>query len=305
MLVAGKTLRDERERRGLSLEAIATKTKIPARTLAAIEEDQIPATQAPFFYKSFVKQYAEALNLNYSAIEEAVNANVSVLPVPMVPGQDHHAPDIAPLRLRTGSTRWTLPILSLIAVMTACSALYAVVEHAELPHVAALQRLTSEAVSEIATAVGSATSSTGAARAKNQVASRESAAAAEAASANAPSETAENTKAIAPRVPGDDIFVRIAAVEKTWLSIEADGRSVYNGLLQPEDTKVFEGHDTAKIKTGNAGGLTVTFNGKEIGRLGERGQVRTVLFTRDQYEIVQPSLTSRLEVLPVKLTQGQ
>jgi hypothetical protein len=75
--------------------------------------------------------------------------------------------------------------------------------------------------------------------------------------------------------------------------------------LQPEDTKVFEGHDTAKIKTGNAGGLTVTFNGKEIGRLGERGQVRTVLFTRDQYEIVQPSLTSRLEVLPVKLTQGQ
>jgi cytoskeleton protein RodZ len=304
MLVAGKTLRDERERRGLSIEAIAAKTKIPARTLAAIEEDQVPATQVPFFYKSFVKQYAEALNLKYSDIEESVNANVSVLPVPMVPGQDHHAPDIAPLRLRAGGTRWTLPILSLIAVMTACSALYALVERTELPHLATVQRLTSEAVSEITTAVGSGASAAETSGAKTQVASKESLPAS-AAPANDGAEVGAGKKAIAAQLPGDDIFVRIAAVEKTWLSIEADGKSVYNGLLQPNDTKVFEGHDTAKIRTGNAGGLTVTFNGKEIGRLGERGQVRTVLFTRDQYEIVQPSLTSRLEILPVKLTQGQ
>ena len=113
--------------------------------------------------------------------------------------------------------------------------------------------------------------------------------------------TAQDTGAggNAAPIPGEDISLRIAAVEKSWLSIEADGKSVYNGLLQPEDTKVFEGHDTARIRTGNAGGLTVTFNGKEIGRLGERGQVRTVLSTRNQYEILQPNLTSQLELLPI------
>lgn len=294
MLVAGKTLREERERRGLSLDAIAETTKIPRRILAAIEQDEVSATQSPFFYKSFVRQYAEALHLNYSEIEEAVNSNVKAIPVPLVPGQDHHAPDIAPIRLHSSGARWAMPVLSLIAVMAACSALYAFIENAERPHFASIQRLTTEAASEIKAELKSVTSSSAG---PGAIAAplRESAKPATPPAAAQNTGTRENPAAI----PGEDISLRVAAVEKSWLSIEADGKSVYNGLLQPEDTKVFAGHDTARIRTGNAGGLTVTFNGKEIGRLGERGQVRTVLFTRDQYEILQPNLTSQLELIPI------
>jgi cytoskeleton protein RodZ len=287
MLAAGKRLREERERQGLSLEAIAAKTKIPPRTLAAIEEDQVSFIQTPFFYKSFVKQYADSLHVDYADLEEAVNANLSGIPVPLIPGQDHHAPDIAPIRIHNRGPRWIMPILSLVVVMTACSALYALIERSELPHFSAIQRLTAQAASEIGTKVDSAASSGKRSDSQSKVSQ---------ASAH---DSAARTEANAAGMPGDDIFLRIAAVEKTWLSIEADGKSVYNGLLQPEDTKVFEGHYTAKIRTGNAGGLTVTFNGKEIGRLGERGQVRTVVFTRDQYEILQPNLTSELNLLPV------
>ena len=290
MLAAGKRLREERERQGLSLEAIAANTKIPPRTLAAIEEDEISFIQTPFFYKSFVKQYADALHVNYADLEEAVNANLSDIPVPLVPGQDHHAPDIAPIRIHNRGPRWAMPIVSLVVVMTACSAIYAFVERTELSHFSAMQRLTGESASGIRK---DAISSASQADAPNKEIETPSVS-----EANRP-DLASRTGASAAGMPGDDIFLRIAAVEKTWLSIEADGKSVYNGLLQPEDTKVFEGHDTAKIRTGNAGGLTVTFNGKEIGRLGERGQVRTVLFTRDQYEILQPNLTSELNLLPV------
>lgn len=292
MLVAGKTLREERERRGQSLEAIAETTKIPRRILAAIEQEETSATQTPFFYKSFVKQYAEALHLNYSEIEEAVNANVRAIPVPLVPGQDHRAPDVAPIRLQGTGVRWVMPIFSLIAVMAACSALYAVVQNAELPHFASLQKLANEAASEIKTEVKSAASSITPSKSRAESQLKETA-------RSARLETPAQSSTGPAAVPGEDIFLRIAAVERSWLSIEADGKSVYNGLLQPADTKVFEGHETARIRTGNAGGVTVTFNGKEIGRLGERGQVRTVLFTRDQYEILQPNLTSRLELLSI------
>ena len=87
-------------------------------------------------------------------------------------------------------------------------------------------------------------------------------------------------------------------MEKSWLSIDSDGKRVYSGLLAAADTKVFEGRETARVRTGNAGGIRVVFNGREIGRLGSRGEVLTVLFTPTDYEILQPT-SARLELLPV------
>jgi hypothetical protein len=92
-----------------------------------------------------------------------------------------------------------------------------------------------------------------------------------------------------PAEPASGFHVEVAAVEATWLSITADDKEIYSGVLEAAETKALEGHDTARIRTGNAGGVNVLFNGKTIGSLGPRGQVRTVLFTRDNYEIIEPA----------------
>jgi hypothetical protein len=43
------------------------------------------------------------------------------------------------------------------------------------------------------------------------------------------------------------------------------------------------------MKVGNAGGLEVRLNGKAIGPLGARGQVREVLFTPgNNFQILEP-----------------
>ena len=82
--------------------------------------------------------------------------------------------------------------------------------------------------------------------------------------------------------------IEVSAIERTWLSIVSDGRRVYSGILQADESRTLEGHESARIKTGNAGGVDVIFNGKEIGTLGPRGGVRTVVFTKDDYQIVEP-----------------
>jgi hypothetical protein len=82
--------------------------------------------------------------------------------------------------------------------------------------------------------------------------------------------------------------VEVAAVERTWLSITADEKEIYSGVLETAETRVLEAHDTGRIRTGNAGGVNVLFNGKTIGALGPRGEVRTVVFTKDNYQIVEP-----------------
>ena len=92
-----------------------------------------------------------------------------------------------------------------------------------------------------------------------------------------------------PAEPKNDFHVELSVVERTWLSIVSDGKEIFNGILEPAETKVLEGHELARIRTGNAGAVSLVFNGKPIGTLGARGQVRTVIFTKDNYEVLEPS----------------
>ena len=66
----------------------------------------------------------------------------------------------------------------------------------------------------------------------------------------------------------------------------SDGKEVFSGILDASEIKILEGRESARIRTGNAGGLKFTFNGKQIGILGPRGQVRTVVFTKNNYEVL-------------------
>jgi hypothetical protein len=85
------------------------------------------------------------------------------------------------------------------------------------------------------------------------------------------------------------VVLNLSATEKTWLSITCDGKRIFSGVLEPSQTKTLFGSDVATMKVGNAAGIEVLWNGKSIGPIGPRGQVREVLFTPDNFEIKQPA----------------
>jgi Domain of unknown function (DUF4115) len=84
------------------------------------------------------------------------------------------------------------------------------------------------------------------------------------------------------------VVLNLSATEKTWLSITADGKRIFSGVLEPSQTKTLFGSDIATMKVGNAAGIEVLWNGKSIGPIGPRGQVREVMFTPNNFEIKQP-----------------
>jgi hypothetical protein len=98
---------------------------------------------------------------------------------------------------------------------------------------------------------------------------------------------------VPPPAPADKIHLELAATERTWLSVTADGKPAYTGILEPEETKVLDGQESAKLRTGNAGGVNIIFNGKAIGTIGPRGKTRTVVFSKTGYEIepAEPTTT--------------
>jgi hypothetical protein len=42
-----------------------------------------------------------------------------------------------------------------------------------------------------------------------------------------------------------------------------------------------------RVLIGNAGGLQIEWNGRQLETLGKRGEVRDVMFTRDGYRLIE------------------
>ncbi|MGH9647897.1 MAG: DUF4115 domain-containing protein, partial [Bryobacteraceae bacterium] len=82
------------------------------------------------------------------------------------------------------------------------------------------------------------------------------------------------------------VVLNLAATEKTWLSITSEGKRIFSGFLEPSQTKTLTGLDAARMTVGNAGGINVQLNGKPIGPIGKSGQVRVVLVTPDNFEVL-------------------
>ncbi len=89
------------------------------------------------------------------------------------------------------------------------------------------------------------------------------------------------------------IHLKLAATERTWVTVSADGKPAYTGILEAAQVKTLDGEGSAKLRTGNAGGVNITFNGKDLGAIGPRGKIRTVVFSKTGYE-VQPENANRV-----------
>jgi cytoskeleton protein RodZ len=95
------------------------------------------------------------------------------------------------------------------------------------------------------------------------------------------------TQTVTQTVDGiNQVVLNLSAKEKTWLSITSEGKRLFSGFLEPSQTKTLTGLDAARMTVGNAGGLEVRLNGKPIGPIGKSGQVRVVLFTPDNFEVL-------------------
>ncbi len=70
--------------------------------------------------------------------------------------------------------------------------------------------------------------------------------------------------------PVDTLVVRVTA--DSWMLIKVDGAAVLEGLVKAGTVKDFHGKNV-QVRAGNAGGVVLTVNGKELGPMGTSGEV--------------------------------
>ncbi|MEN2985296.1 MAG: DUF4115 domain-containing protein, partial [Thermodesulfovibrionaceae bacterium] len=65
----------------------------------------------------------------------------------------------------------------------------------------------------------------------------------------------------------------VEATDKVWMRVVIDNREKKEFLLNPGEKIELKAYNSFKLHVGNAGGVKISFNGKEIGQIGKIGQV--------------------------------
>jgi TM2 domain-containing membrane protein YozV len=91
-------------------------------------------------------------------------------------------------------------------------------------------------------------------------------------------EVPSSTVLMPPQVASSGFSVLIKAKEDSWVSVVADGRSVVQEVLRADNQKLVWAGKTMILRTGNAGGIDVSFDGKSMGALGDTNEPRTLTF---------------------------
>jgi len=283
MQTVGSVLRAERLRQGLTIDAISLETKISTARLQALEADELDRFSSPFFYKSFAKQVARRLRIEEKCIAPILDSQTASMRAPLVPGEEErqlpNVPALDNLAQRT-ATRWLIPTLSLVAVLAASSGVYEWREHSAGKPKASVSVSTPSAMNTLRTPSRAA-----AAAAKPLLSKPGPAQAGQPRSTRA---IEEPRIAASATVAPSQVRLELAALENVWISVVSDGKFIFSGVLSRSESKSFSSREVARIKVGNAGGVSVNYNGRKIGPLGARGSVCTAIFTATNFEIVEP-----------------
>ncbi|HEV2718789.1 MAG TPA: RodZ domain-containing protein [Thermoanaerobaculia bacterium] len=257
----GEELRREREIRGISLKEIADATKISKRFLEAIERNDHRTLPAPVFTRGFVREYAKYLGLssdeivnryNYAAagddrIEKSTHLERLVAPPPPPPKEK-------PFRV-SGIPPWYARIdrnviITLIIVAALAGLGWWAVRHKREANAAARE----EAAQTTATH-----------------APLPKPAPVNATTASAPPATTSTSSATA----ADEVLhLNVEARARTWVVLEADGKTVFNDEMRKGDHATYDAKDRFRFRTiGNAGGINLTLNDVALPPFGGDGDV--------------------------------
>ena len=86
--------------------------------------------------------------------------------------------------------------------------------------------------------------------------------------------------------PSKSVRVEIKALEPSWVAVYEGQKQTFAKVLDTDQTRKIDSDGTVRVRLGNAGGVEITANGKSVGRVGAKGQVKTIEFTAKGFRMV-------------------
>lgn len=265
----GEYLRCEREARGIELHDVYVSTRIPVWILDAIERNEFHRLPSRFFRNSFVRQYASAVGLDQ---DEIANAFAEAYPEvdadtyqPQPPSTIFDAKSAQTLaRVTEGLTEYLRRNSALLSVGLGILVLTLIL----------LTVLDSSIESHQQAGTPPPFKNTHQVELKNRTQQE--------------SHGPPTKFSVSPSKQVLPVHVEIRATDTVWVRATRDGRRAWEHTLRAGQRKFISAGNSIRLIVGNAGGIELTLNGQLIPPIGERGQVRRVVFTPAGMNIAQP-----------------
>ncbi|GBG54805.1 XRE family transcriptional regulator [Sporomusaceae bacterium FL31] len=250
MQTVGELLRSEREKKGLSIKDVEAATSIRALYINAIEESDYKIVPGEVYLKGFIRNYANFLGLSgpnmVDLYRQQQQTTASATPLPDAAASattTSPAPSLDDKTSQSGGTvKWILGGIVIISIAGAIWWVNAQQPSAPAP---APQQLT-------------------------QV------------QPPAPPSSPTPTPAPASNLQTKPIQIITKYNDECWTQVIADGKEIYEGIPHKGDSLSWDATNNLTVKFGNAGSVDATYNGKPLGKLGDKGEVVVKTFTANQ-----------------------
>lgn len=255
----GDLLRRERERQNLSIKDIEKATSIRALYIDAIEKGEYKTLPGEVYAKGFVRNYANYLKLNANEIVNAFNEEMH----PQEEMQDAAGASSAEEARQEQSAERNR-------------------EEYRGPKITSLESYPMEKKSHgvrnalmVAAAVfvvafaaliafgGDEEPSAPAPRAKTQT------------------QQGQKQTEAAPKQAADGVEMKLSFTDRCWTEVVVDGKTEFEGTAEKGKVLTLKGKDKVRITAGNAGALNYSLNGKDMGAIGQKGEVVEKTFTKE------------------------
>ncbi len=255
----GEFLRHKRLGERMSIEELASRTKISIQYIQAIEDNQFDQLPNPVSAKGFLKSYARCLGLSESEILETFSAISPSLKAP---------PEVETKWGITSYLQWKkadhLPFPVSVVVLSAIAiVLFLTINVINTTTSFLKQPPPREEVSP--------SKIEGSENAPSKL------------PAPMPEETTRHPVLNLPTpatispppegIPVKNFVLLMEAMEPSWVKVIIDGSETKEALLQAHEKVRWEANEKFLVTVGNAGGVNVTLNGQDMGPMGPKGKV--------------------------------
>lgn len=273
----GATLKEARERKGVSLRQIATATKISVAALESIERNDFSRLPGGIFSRAFVRSYAIEVGLDPDATVQQFLRLVEEErhPADLDDAGAGHRPVAHPPLSRRDSTADFTPEFEFQSRQRIAAVALKLVA-ISVPVAAAILYLSSRS------STPSPESGMG-----RPVAEQETVAGPSAQPPPAPAPVADvqpaSLAAARPSSEDNGVTIEIAPTGDCWAQLTIDGTVSVSRVLRSGEREARAFHDSAVLQVGDAAACAVLIDGRPARPLGPPRKVRQVRITRQNY----------------------
>lgn len=251
--VPGEILKKKREELGYNLKEIAKALRIRSDYLKAIEEGTFEKLPVEVYTKGYIREYAKFLKADTEIVIKAYTEKISPPVTEPVTPAENTVKEEKNAR-RYSATAITLSAVAVAAFLIVLSLFVFAPEKSKMP--------LPEKTSPIPAAL----------QPGSQMQEKEN-------TEKAKAEVAANPQG---EKRAKELSLEILASDKTWILATIDNTETKEMLLNKGESAKLSAKDGFSLKIGNAGGINLIFDGKDMGVPGENGKVITLNIPSDK-----------------------